>query len=217
MLAGEPPFTAPPCRRSSRKRFSGAVPDVSQSRPSVPEHVGQAVSQALAPVAADRFSSAAGVCQGVAGRSDWRREPRARVPGVRPPPRPRAGRRVPVAVIALELGVPHRPRRVVRLAPKSSRGGREPPGRRCSAVLPFENLGAGRTPTSPTASPIDLRRKLSQVAGVTLLGPARTNTGKPRSQPAANRPRTGGEVPTHRHRAMGEARARMVSRVQGDP
>ena len=59
MLAGESPFTGPTAQAIIAKRFAGTVPSVRQSRPSIPESVDQAVTQALALVPADRFQSAA--------------------------------------------------------------------------------------------------------------------------------------------------------------
>ncbi len=59
MLAGEPPFTGATAQTVIAKRLSGDVPRVRHVRPSVPESVEQAVTRALAPLAADRFVSAA--------------------------------------------------------------------------------------------------------------------------------------------------------------
>ena len=53
------PSPRPRCRRSSSSGSAAPAPNVRHTRPSVPEHVEQAVSKALAPVAADRFPSAA--------------------------------------------------------------------------------------------------------------------------------------------------------------
>ncbi|HEV8455894.1 MAG TPA: serine/threonine-protein kinase, partial [Gemmatimonadales bacterium] len=59
MLAGEPPFTGPTAQAVIAKRFSGEVPRVRHVRPSVPGSVERAVTRALAPVRADRFTTAA--------------------------------------------------------------------------------------------------------------------------------------------------------------
>ena len=59
MLAGEPPFTGATAQTVIAKRFSGEVPRVRLLRPAVPEAVERAVTRALAPVAADRFATAA--------------------------------------------------------------------------------------------------------------------------------------------------------------
>jgi serine/threonine protein kinase len=59
MLAGEPPFTGATAQMVIAKRLSGAVPRLRQLRPSVPESVEHAVIRALAPIAADRYPTAA--------------------------------------------------------------------------------------------------------------------------------------------------------------
>src|SRR4029077_18507809 len=59
MLAGEPPYTGPTAQAIILKRFTEPVPSVRRGRPSVPEAVDQAIQQALAPVPADRFATAA--------------------------------------------------------------------------------------------------------------------------------------------------------------
>src|SRR5690242_17797489 len=59
LLAGEPPYTGPSAQAIIMKRFSEPVPSVRKPRPSVPESVDQAIRRALAPLAADRFATAA--------------------------------------------------------------------------------------------------------------------------------------------------------------
>jgi serine/threonine-protein kinase len=59
MLAGEPPFTAPTMQAMIVKRLTEPPPSARAARPSVPEAVDQAIRKALAPLAADRFASAA--------------------------------------------------------------------------------------------------------------------------------------------------------------
>ena len=63
MLAGEPPFTGPTAQSIAAKRFTEPAPSVRSMRASVPESVDRAIRKALAPVAADRFSSAAQFAQ----------------------------------------------------------------------------------------------------------------------------------------------------------
>jgi len=58
MLAGEPPYTGPSAQAIVAKRLSDPVPSVRRVRAAVPEGLEQAVTRALAPVAADRFASA---------------------------------------------------------------------------------------------------------------------------------------------------------------
>jgi eukaryotic-like serine/threonine-protein kinase len=55
MLAGEPPFTGPTPQAVIAKRLAGPAPKVSVVRPEVPPHVVEALKQALATSAADRF------------------------------------------------------------------------------------------------------------------------------------------------------------------
>jgi eukaryotic-like serine/threonine-protein kinase len=59
MLAGEPPHMGPSAQIIIAKRMSGAVPLVRRLRPAVPQAVEDAVTRALAPMAADRFATAA--------------------------------------------------------------------------------------------------------------------------------------------------------------
>src|SRR6266508_3490440 len=58
MLSGEPPFTGPTPQAVIARRLSGEAPSVRRLRPAVPEDIGRAVAKALAPLAADRFSTA---------------------------------------------------------------------------------------------------------------------------------------------------------------
>jgi serine/threonine protein kinase/tetratricopeptide (TPR) repeat protein len=59
MLAGEPPYTGPTAQAIIAKRFSDPVPSVRRIRPAVSEGLDHAVTRALAPVAADRYPTAA--------------------------------------------------------------------------------------------------------------------------------------------------------------
>ncbi|MGH7518222.1 MAG: serine/threonine-protein kinase [Gemmatimonadales bacterium] len=58
MLVGTPPIRAATLHSIIAKRLMGGIPMVRPVRPSVPEHVEQAVARALAPIAADRFATA---------------------------------------------------------------------------------------------------------------------------------------------------------------
>ena len=66
MLAGEPPYTGATTQAILAKRFTEPAPSVQRVRPSVPESVDQAIRKALAPVAADRFSTVAQFAQALA-------------------------------------------------------------------------------------------------------------------------------------------------------
>jgi eukaryotic-like serine/threonine-protein kinase len=59
MLTGEPLYIGRNAQAIMAKRFAGDVPSIRRVRPAVAETVEQAVLQALAPVPADRFQTAA--------------------------------------------------------------------------------------------------------------------------------------------------------------
>jgi serine/threonine protein kinase/tetratricopeptide (TPR) repeat protein len=59
MLTGEPLYVGRTAQAIMAKRFAGEVPSIRRVRPAVPKMVEQAVLQALAPVPADRFPTAA--------------------------------------------------------------------------------------------------------------------------------------------------------------
>ena len=59
MLAGEPPFTGATAQAVIAKMMAGDPPSVRTSRPRIPDSVDRAIRQALLPVPADRFATAA--------------------------------------------------------------------------------------------------------------------------------------------------------------
>jgi TolB-like protein/Flp pilus assembly protein TadD len=59
MLVGSAPFTGPTAQAIITKRFTEPVPSARASRATVPEPLEQAITRALAKVAADRYSTAA--------------------------------------------------------------------------------------------------------------------------------------------------------------
>jgi serine/threonine-protein kinase len=114
LLAGEPPFTGATTQALLVKRLTEPAPSVRSVRPTVPAGVDEAIRKALAPVAADRFSSVAQFAQALqaggtaAGASPIVASsppPRPAVPAAdgTPPAAPR--RRVPVTALALMLGI----------------------------------------------------------------------------------------------------------------
>jgi eukaryotic-like serine/threonine-protein kinase len=148
MLAGEPPFTGPTAQAVIARRFSGEVPRLRQVRPSVPEQVEQAVSRALAPVAADRFASAAEFARALQAPvimpTPSPIKPLAPLgsPTSRPPAPARRGRRkVPVAAVTLVLGLLIGLGVLFAWRQSQPGGGDERGGSKSVAVLPFENLG----------------------------------------------------------------------------
>ena len=173
MLAGEPPYTGPTAQAIVAKRFSDPVPRVRRLRPNVPERVDQAVSRALAPVAADRFATVAEF--GRALQTD--------------PSRPATGptvelavavsdagrrRRVPVVAMALGLGV------LIGLGVlfawrRSRAGAGETSGAKVLAVLPFENLGDSSHAYFADGVGDEVRGKLSQLAGLAVIARASSN------------------------------------------
>ena len=78
MLAGEPPYTGATAQSIMAKRFTGEIPSIHRVRPAVPDPVERAVLQALAPVPADRFRTAAEFSQALWRRVRCRRTARYR-------------------------------------------------------------------------------------------------------------------------------------------
>ena len=105
MLAGEPPFTGGTAQAVIAKRMSGEIPSARRVRPSVPEPVEQTVRKSLAPVPADRFSTAGDFARALAASSHTTSAPPPVAveppPAQPPPPGPPPGPPTPpVAVIS---------------------------------------------------------------------------------------------------------------------
>ena len=214
MLAGEPPYTGPTAQAILAKRFTGEVPRVRQVRPSVPEAVEQALTRALAPVPADRFSSAAEFARALAERaptvttaptrvatpvSDTAPAPVAvALPGRRP-------RRLPLAAITMGLGF------LIGLGVlfawrRAHPGADDGPGPKRLAVLPFENLGDSADGYFADGITDEVRGKLSQVSGLAVIARASSNEYRKTDQGAAgDRSRARGRLPAHGHGAVGES------------
>ncbi|MBA3521586.1 MAG: hypothetical protein H0T90_03655 [Gemmatimonadales bacterium] len=166
MLAGEPPFTGATVQALIIKRLTGPAPNVSQARPSVPEHVGQAVTKALAPVAADRFGSAAEFARAL------------ETTGLTPTHRSAAagsGKRRRLLVAAIALGLGFLIGLGVLFAWRRSHVGVEPSGAKLLAVLPFENLGDSADAYFADGVANDLRAKLSHIEGLAVIARASSN------------------------------------------
>ena len=142
LLVGEPPFAAPTMQGMMVKRLTEPPPSARVNRPSVPESVDLAIRKALAPVAADRFASAAEFSRALMPAG-------ATMPIAAALPAP-----APVATTVSRRAPEHRYRAVAVLAigfllgigvlfawrrghPEAAPGGDE----RRIAVLPFQNLG----------------------------------------------------------------------------
>jgi eukaryotic-like serine/threonine-protein kinase len=174
MLAGEPPYTGPTAQAIIAKRFSDPVPRIRRLRPSVPESVDQAVTRALASVPADRPATAAEFAHALqhspAGRTTGPTVPlAAAIPGA-------AGRRrrVPVAAIALGLGI------LIGLGVlfawrRNHRWAGETGGAKVLAVLPFENLGDSSQAYFADGVGDEVRGKLSHLAGLAVIARASSN------------------------------------------
>jgi TolB-like protein len=131
--------------------------------------VDQAIRKALAPVAADRFSTVAQFAQALqVVPPALTREP-STVATPAPSSGPRSGRRaVPVAAIALVLGI------LIGLGVlfawrRSSSAAPGGTGPKVLAVLPFENLGDSADAYFADVVADEVRTKLAQVAGVVVI------------------------------------------------
>jgi serine/threonine-protein kinase len=182
MLAGEPPFTGPTAQAIVVKRLTQSVPSLRALRPSVPEGVDRAVHRALAPIAADRFGTAAEFGRALqeafttsgaaaatpASLATTAASPTLAVTASRP-----TRRRVPVAAVTLGLGF------LIGLgvlfAWRRSHPAGESGGPKRVAVLPFENLGDSADAYFADGITNELRGKLSQVAGLAVIARASSN------------------------------------------
>jgi len=185
MLAGEPPFTGPTAQAIIAKRFSGAVPRVRQARPSVPEAVEQALAKALAPVPADRFSSAAEFARALArpvatspvSTSASTTATPARTAVI---PRLLTRRRVPMAAVTLGLGF------LIGLGVLfgwlQKHGGDAGAGK-VLAVLPFENQGADQKEYFADGVTDAVRGKLAALPGVQVIARGSSAPYKKTSKP----------------------------------
>ncbi|HJR49659.1 MAG TPA: hypothetical protein VJ794_01050, partial [Gemmatimonadales bacterium] len=172
MLAGEAPYTGATTQAILAKRFTEPAPSVRAVRPSVPESVDQAIRKALAPVAADRFSTVAQFAQALAAAAErWnggtadRSGDRTTVVAPKPTSAVPPFRRSAVILILgilIGLGVLFAWRRSSSAAP----GGTGP---KVLAVLPFENLGDSADAYFADGVADEVRTKLAQVAGLEVI------------------------------------------------
>ena len=218
MLAGEPPFTGPTAQAVIAKRFSGEVPKVRAARPSVPEHVAHATTRALAPVAADRFASAAEFGKALTPSASATgapvAAPRVSTPAARAPAAP-TRRKVPTGLLLLLVGF------LVGVGVLFAwrRGGHaaKATGGRTIAVLPFQNQGDSTQEYFADGITDAVRGKLSEPAGRPghrgrkLPGLQEQQQATPRNRPRARRGLHHG-----RQGALGE-NADGTSRVQLSP
>jgi serine/threonine-protein kinase len=165
MLAGEPPFTGPTAQAIIARRFSGEIPVLRHARPGVPEAVAQAVTRALAPVAADRFASAAELARALAPPAAPL-SPAAAAAATESRPATRPVRRLPWAAIALGLLLGLGAMFAWRRAARAPAGGA---GARLVAVLPFENLGDSADVYFADGVSDEVRSRLTQVPAIQVI------------------------------------------------
>ena len=189
MLGGEPPYTGPTAQAIIVKRFTEPVPSVRKLRPSVPEAVDQAVQRALAPVAADRFDSAAEFVRAIhvpvatstaaptvptPAAQIVPTPPAAAVPAATPAGgRPR--RRAPVLAITLALGFVLGLGVLFAWRHSHPAAGGEDSGSKVVAVLPFENVGDSANAYLADGITNELRGKLSQLTHIQVIASGSSN------------------------------------------
>jgi len=182
MLAGEPPFTGPTMQAMIVKRLTDPPPSVRANRATVAEEVDQAIRKALAPLAADRFPSAAQFAQALQAAPTGTTPAhtviaaRATAAGVRPDARDRASaeasdrrRRFPLAAAALVTGVLIGVGVLFAWRHAGSGAGDAAGGSTVLAVLPFENLGPSEDEYFADGVTDAVRGKLAALPSVQVI------------------------------------------------
>jgi serine/threonine-protein kinase len=189
MLAGEAPYTGPTAQAVIAKRLMDPVPSVRRVRPNVPEGVNQAIQRALAPVVADRFSSAGDFARALQSAGTPVTTPTTVTP-IAPSPAPPAargastrGRRGPPVLAVtllmgflLGLGVLFAWRR-------SHPGAAEDGSSKVLAVLPFENVGDSANAYLADGITNELRGKLSELQHLQVIASGSSNQYRRTSKP----------------------------------
>jgi eukaryotic-like serine/threonine-protein kinase len=168
LLAGEPPYTGATTQALMVKRLTEPAPSVRSVRSSVPEAVDAAIRKALAPVAADRFSSVAQFAQSLQPATSVPTIAQATgTPGSPPVALPKTGaRRIPLAAVTLVLGL------LIGLGVLFAwrrNAGDAATGARYLAVLPFENVGDAADEYFADGISDAVRGKLSGVPGLQVI------------------------------------------------
>ncbi|MBA3553702.1 MAG: protein kinase [Gemmatimonadales bacterium] len=169
MLAGEPPYTGVSTQALTLKRLTEPPPSVRAVRPNVPEGTDLAIRKALAPVPADRFSSAAELARALAPTATTVAD--APTPTLATGPQrttpassERQQRHRSVAILALGfiLGLG------VLFGWLRRHGGElgDARGVKRLAVLPFDNLGSAEDEYFADGVTDEIRAKLAGVAGL---------------------------------------------------
>jgi eukaryotic-like serine/threonine-protein kinase len=170
-LVGETPFTGPTAQAIIAKRFSGEVPSIRKTRPSVPESVERVVTQALAMVPADRFATAGDFGKALEAESRAAGQPGSdtRATAGRLPARPptRLARPLTAALaIGFLLGLG------VLFGWLRSHGSVAETGSKTTkllAVLPFENLGDSTDEYFADGITDEVRGKLATLPGLQVI------------------------------------------------
>ena len=178
MLSGEPPFTGATTQAMLVRRLTEPAPSVRAVRPNVPEAVDQAIRKALAPVAADRFASAAELARALAPAAATvpvpAATPTAPPPSATPQKVAPAHHYRPLVLLGLGfllgLGV------LVGWLRKHGANSGDAGGPRRLAVLPFENLGAADDEYFADGVTDEVRGKLSSLPGLQVT--ARSSSGQ---------------------------------------
>jgi serine/threonine-protein kinase len=182
MLAGEAPFTGATAQALIVKRLTEPPPGVRSVRPNVPEPVDQAIRRALAPIAADRFATAAQFAQAlqvaptgttsaatVAVATPTPAEPRTdaqpRAPAA-PPPRTR---RFPATAAALVIGLLIGVGVLFAWRHSGGEAAEGTGGSSVLAVLPFENLGPSEDEYFADGVTDAVRGKLAAIPSVQVI------------------------------------------------
>ena len=171
LLAGEPPYTGPTAQAVLARRFSEPVPPVRRTRPAVPEAVEQALQRALAPVPADRFSTAAEFARALTapGIASTPTPPTAPSSATLPPAASQSRQRVPLSVV---LGLGFLLGLGVLFGWLRSHGTREADGGAAPkrlAVLPFESVGDTSDRAFAAGISEEITTRLARVPGLSLI------------------------------------------------
>jgi len=200
MLAGEPPFTGGTAQAVIAKRMSGEIPSARRVRPSVPEPVEQSVRKALAPVPADRFSTAGDFARALATSSHTTsaRPVAVEPPPAQPPPKPPEPPAPPAAAIPPTA---HPRRRIPPVFAASAlsflvgvgvlfawrshnASGTLGGGPVRLAVLPFENEGDSASAYFADGIADEIRGKLSAVQALRVVARTSSNQYRHTQKPA---------------------------------
>jgi serine/threonine-protein kinase len=181
MLAGEPPFTGPTAQAVIAKRFSGEVPSVRKSRPAIPEAVDRAISRALAPVPADRWSTAAEFARALVPAADPAVTTPMSLPAIERAPSPAKRRRPSPALVMLVLGFAIGVGALFAWRQRHADTG--PTATKTVAVLPFENLGTDADEYFADGITDEVRGKLAGLPGLTVIADGSSKSYKHSTKP----------------------------------